>query len=131
MDSSRPPRVGAERRRPRTPAKPGQHFFVVRTAWSGRRGAVFKSRQVPESAPAALPSGAPDGPADTPSRTERVLDAITLAGGLLCAAAGLTVMAAWFARATAILRLGSQHPMAFNTALAVTVTVTPKELGVV
>ena len=45
-----------------------------------------------------------------------------MTGGLLCVAGGLTVMAAWFARATAILRVGSQHPMAFNTALAVAVT---------
>ena len=45
-----------------------------------------------------------------------------MAGGLLCVAIGLTVMAAWFARATAVLRLGSQNPMTFNTALGVTVT---------
>ena len=77
---------------------------------------------VPQDAPVAPPAGAPDGPADTPSRTERALDAITMAGGLLCAAGGLTVMAAWFARATAVLRLGSQNPMAFTTALAVAVT---------
>jgi PAS domain S-box-containing protein len=51
-----------------------------------------------------------------------VLDAITMAGGLLCVAGGLTVMVAWFARATAVLRFGSQHPMSFNTALAVAVT---------
>jgi hypothetical protein len=53
-----------------------------------------------------------------------VLDAITMAGGLLCAASGLTVMAAWFARATAVLLFGSPHPnpMTFNSALAVAVT---------
>ena len=77
---------------------------------------------VPGDAPAAVPPGAPDGLADAPSRTERVLDAITMAGGLLCVAGGLTVMVAWFARATAVLLLGSQHPMAFNSALGVAVT---------
>ena len=76
----------------------------------------------PAGAAASPPSGAPDGPAGPPSRTERVLDAVVMAGGLLCVAIGLTVMAAWFARATAILRLGSQNPMTFNTALGVTVT---------
>ena len=45
-----------------------------------------------------------------------------LAGGLLCAAIGVTVMVAWLARATAVLRFGSQNPMAFNTALALAVT---------
>jgi PAS domain S-box-containing protein len=75
-----------------------------------------------EEAPAAPPSGAPVGPADTPSRTRRVSDAITMVGGLLCVAGGLTVMVAWFARATSVLRFGSQHSMAFNTALAVAVT---------
>ncbi len=48
--------------------------------------------------------------------------AITLAGGLLCAAIGVTVMVAWLARATAVLRFGSQNPMTFNTALALAVT---------
>ena len=81
-----------------------------------------EARSAPEDARAAPPSGAPDGPADTPSRAERVLDVITMAGGLLCAAGGLTVMAAWFARATAVLLLGSQSPMTFNTALALAVT---------
>jgi PAS domain S-box-containing protein len=51
-----------------------------------------------------------------------VPDAITMAGGLLCAAVGLTVMVAWFARATAILRIGGQNPVTFNTALALAVT---------
>jgi hypothetical protein len=63
-----------------------------------------------------------DDPARTPSRTEPVLDTIVLVGGLLCAAVGLTVIAAWFARATAILRFGSENPMSFNTALAFVVT---------
>src|ERR1700733_2973887 len=45
-----------------------------------------------------------------------------MAGGLLCVAVGLTVMAAWFVRATAVLRFGSQNPMSFNTALAFVVT---------
>ena len=57
-----------------------------------------------------------------PSRAAWVPDAITLAGGLLCAAVGVMVMVAWLARATAVLRFGSQNPMAFNTALALTVT---------
>ena len=48
--------------------------------------------------------------------------AITLAGGLVCAAIGVTLMVAWLARATAVLRFGSQNPMAFNTALALAVT---------
>jgi signal transduction histidine kinase len=48
--------------------------------------------------------------------------AITTAGGLLCVAIGVTVMAAWLVRATAVLRFGSLNPMAFNTALALTVT---------
>ncbi len=50
------------------------------------------------------------------------LHAGAVLGGLLCTAIGLTVMVSWPARATALLRLGSQHSMAFNTALAVTVT---------
>jgi PAS domain S-box-containing protein len=86
----------------------------------------------PPGAP-ALPAGAPavplaphpaepDDPAGIPLRSGRVPDAITTAGGLLCAAVGLTVMAAWFARATAILRFGSENPMSFNTALAFVVT---------
>jgi PAS domain S-box-containing protein len=85
-----------------------------------------QAQPAPEHMPAVPPDGAPDdladGAAGAPSRTERVLDVVATAGGLLCAAGGLTVMAAWFARATAVLRLGSQNPMAFNTALAVAVT---------
>jgi PAS domain S-box-containing protein len=73
-------------------------------------------------APLAPPPAAPDGPAGTPSRTEPVLDTIIMAGGLLCAAVGLTVMVAWLVRATAVLRFGSQSPMSFNTALAFAVT---------
>ena len=45
-----------------------------------------------------------------------------MAGGLLCAAVGVTVIVAWLVRATAVLRFGSQNPMSFNTALAFTVT---------
>ena len=45
-----------------------------------------------------------------------------MAGGLLCVAVGLTVMAAWFVRATAVLRFGSENPMSFNTALAFVLT---------
>ena len=71
---------------------------------------------------AAAPPATPDGPADIPSRSERVPDAMTTVGGLLCAAVGLTVMVAWFVRATVILRFGSQNPMSFNTALAFVVT---------
>jgi PAS domain S-box-containing protein len=51
-----------------------------------------------------------------------VPDAITMAGGLLCAAVGLTVVVAWLVRATPVLQFGSQNPMSFNTALAFTVT---------
>jgi PAS domain S-box-containing protein len=47
---------------------------------------------------------------------------ITLAGGLLCVAVGLGVMAAWLVRATAVLQFGSLNPMSFNTALAFAVT---------
>ena len=57
-----------------------------------------------------------------PSGAAWIPDAITLAGGVLCAAIGVTVMVAWLARATAVLRFGSQNPMAFNTALALAVT---------
>ena len=71
--------------------------------------------------PAPLP-GAPERPADLPSRAVRVAAAITLAGGLLSAAIGVTVMVAWLVRATAVLRFGSQNPMTFNTALALAVT---------
>jgi PAS domain S-box-containing protein len=81
-----------------------------------------KVRPTPADTPAAPPPAAPDGPADIPSRGERVPDAITLAGGLLCTAVGLTVMAAWFVRATTILLFGSKNPMPFNTALAFVVT---------
>lgn len=72
--------------------------------------------------PAAQPSAVPDGPASTPSRIGWVPDAITMAGGLLCAGVGVAVMVSWFARATAVLRFGSQTPMSFNTALALAVT---------
>jgi PAS domain S-box-containing protein len=81
-----------------------------------------KVRPTPADAPAAPPPAAPDGPAGLPSRSEWVPDAITTAGGVLCAAVGLTVMVAWFVRATAILRFGSENPMSFNTALAFVVT---------
>jgi hypothetical protein len=79
-------------------------------------------RPAPADAPAAPLPAAPGDPAGIPSLSERVPDAITAAGGLLCAAVGLTVMAAWFVRATAILRFGSKNPMSFNTALAFVVT---------
>jgi PAS domain S-box-containing protein len=73
-------------------------------------------------APAAPPPAVPDGPDGTAARTERVLDAIIIAGALLCAAVGLAIMVAWYVRATAFLRWGSKNPMSFNTALAFTVT---------
>jgi signal transduction histidine kinase len=76
----------------------------------------------PPAAPLAPPPAVPDGPAGTSSRTEPVLDTIMVVGGLLCAAVGLTVMVAWFVRATAILRFGSQAPMSFNSALAFAMT---------
>jgi PAS domain S-box-containing protein len=79
-------------------------------------------RPTPADAPATPPPGAADGPAGIASRSEWVPDAITTAGGLLCTAVGLTVMVAWFVRATAILRFGSENPMSFNTALAFVVT---------
>lgn len=69
-------------------------------------------------APTAPPPAATDGPAGPPSRSERVPDAITIAGGLLCVAVGLAVIVAWFVRATPVLRFGSQNPMSFNIALA-------------
>jgi PAS domain S-box-containing protein len=71
--------------------------------------------------PAPLP-GVPECLADGPSGAGWAPDAITLACGLLCAAIGATVMVAWLARATAVLRFGSQSPMVFNTALALAVT---------
>jgi PAS domain S-box-containing protein len=54
--------------------------------------------------------------------TARVLERTTAAGGLVCLAAGATVMVAWMLRATAVLRFASLTPMRFNTALALTVT---------
>ena len=74
-----------------------------------------------EMSPGPLP-GAPESPANVPSHVARVAAAVTLAGGLLCAAIGVAVMVAWLARATAALRFGSQTPMVFNTALALAVT---------
>ena len=44
-----------------------------------------------------------------------MLDAITGVAGLLCAAIGVTVLVAWFVRATVILRFGSSTPMSVNT----------------
>jgi PAS domain S-box-containing protein len=81
-----------------------------------------EERPVSPDAPPAPPLVAPDGPAGTTSRGRRVPDAITIAGGVLCAAMGLAVMVAWFVRGTALLRFGSQNPMSFNTALAFVVT---------
>jgi hypothetical protein len=50
------------------------------------------TRPVPEDTPAAPPSGAPGGPADAPSRTEWVLDAITLAAGVFDTALGIVML---------------------------------------
>jgi signal transduction histidine kinase len=80
-----------------------------------------KVQPAPAGGPAA-PLAPPDGLAGTSSRTEPVLDTIIMAGGLLSAAVGLTVMAAWFVRATAVLRFGSSTPMSFNSALAFAMT---------
>jgi PAS domain S-box-containing protein len=68
------------------------------------------------------PPAPPDSPAGPPAHSERLPDVVTIAGGLLCAAVGVAVMVAWFARATAVLRFGGQNPMSFNTALAFAVT---------
>jgi PAS domain S-box-containing protein len=78
----------------------------------------------PADAPAAPlpPPACADGPAGTRPRGGWAPDAITTAGGLLCAAVGVTVIAAWSVRATAVVRFGSQSEMAFNTALAFMVT---------
>jgi len=76
-------------------------------------------RLAPADAP---PAAAPDGPAGMASVSERMLDAVIVAGGLLCVAVGLVVMVAWFVRATVILRFGGNTPMSFNTALAFAVT---------
>jgi PAS domain S-box-containing protein len=74
-------------------------------------------------APADVPpAAAPDGPAGMASVSERALDTIIMAGGLLCIGVGLVVMVAWFVRATVILTFGSKNPMSFNTALAFVVT---------
>jgi PAS domain S-box-containing protein len=80
-------------------------------------------RPAPVDAPAS-PSPSPDAAAvaGTLPRGGRVPGAVTMAGGLLCAAVGVAVMASWFARFTAFLRFGSQNPMSFNTALAFAVT---------
>jgi signal transduction histidine kinase len=81
-----------------------------------------KVQPAPADGSAVPPPAAPDGPARRPSRTGPVLDTIIMVGGLLCAGVGLTMMAAWFARATAVLRFGSPTPMSFNTALAFAMT---------
>jgi PAS domain S-box-containing protein len=79
-------------------------------------------RPGPAPVEASPPLAAADGPAGTLSRGGRVLGAITTAGGLLCAAVGVAVMAAWYARATTVVTFGSQSAMAFDTALAFAVT---------
>jgi PAS domain S-box-containing protein len=79
---------------------------------------LIQERDQARPAPTAPPPAASGDPAGTSARSERVPDAITIAGGLLCVAVGLAVMVSWFVRATAVLQFGSQNPMAFNTALA-------------
>jgi PAS domain S-box-containing protein len=79
-------------------------------------------RMAPADAPDPLPSAAPEGPAGMASVREPVPDAIIMVGGLLCTAIGVVFMAAWFVRATPLLRFGSKNPMSFNTALAFAVT---------
>jgi PAS domain S-box-containing protein len=74
-----------------------------------------------DDTPAPPPPVTPDGPAIRPSRAGWVLAAITTAGGLLCAF-GLTIMVAWPVHATAVLLVGSQNPVTFNTALALALT---------
>ena len=81
-----------------------------------------KVRLASADAQATAPSAASDAPAGTASLSERALDAIVVVGGLLCIGVGLTVIVAWFARATVILTFGSKNPMSFNTALAFAVT---------
>jgi len=77
----------------------------------------------PPSAAAAGPTSEPaGGPAANPSLSEWVMDAIVMVGGLLCVGVGLTVIVAWFVRASVILTFGSKTPMSFNTALAFAVT---------
>src|ERR1700685_1219448 len=104
----------------------GQSLVRYRARRGGMGGTLIQGADEVPPAPAAAPAvphtAAPDGPAGTPSRSGRVPDAITRAGGLVCAAVGLTVIAAWYVRATGILRFGSQNPMSFNTALALVVT---------
>ena len=81
-----------------------------------------EAASAPQKMSPAPRRGAPECPADVPSRAVRVSAAGTLVGGLLCAAIGVMVMVAWLARATVVLRFGSQNPMAFDTALALAVT---------
>jgi hypothetical protein len=69
-----------------------------------------------EVRPAPAPVDAPDDPAGA------LPGAVATAGGLLCAAAGVAVMAAWCVRATTVVTFGSQSAMAFDTALALAVT---------
>jgi PAS domain S-box-containing protein len=69
-----------------------------------------------EVRPAPAPVDAPDDP------TGALPGAVATAGGLLCAAAGVAVMAAWCVRATTVVTFGSQSAMAFDTALALAVT---------
>jgi PAS domain S-box-containing protein len=64
----------------------------------------------------------PNAPTGTTSRKAPAPKSITLVGGLLVAAVGVTTMVAWLLRVTPILRFGSQNPISFNTTLAFTIT---------
>jgi PAS domain S-box-containing protein len=92
----------------------GWTAIVVQVAEEGRPAG--------EDPPAAPPPAAADGAAGTATRGERVPAAVTTAGGLVCAAVGVAVMAAWFARATVVITFGAPSPMTFNTALAAAVS---------
>jgi PAS domain S-box-containing protein len=82
----------------------------------------MRAGPAPADAPASPSPYAADGPAGTLSRGGWLPAVITTAGSLLCAAVGVAVVVAWFARATAVVRFGSHSEMVFNTALAFAVT---------
>src|ERR1700722_17843817 len=86
-------------------------FLVGRGGRTGRRrrrpGGGWRARviQKAEQVPATTTPrpAATDDPAGAPARSERVPDAIIIAGGVLCVAVGVAVIVAWFVRATAFL----------------------------
>jgi PAS domain S-box-containing protein len=102
--------------------KPAHVLLVVTASARGMGSMLIQEADEEPPAPAAPPPAEADGPAGTAARGERVPDAITLAGGLLCVAVGLAVIVAWLVRATIVLQFGSLNPMSFNTALAFVVT---------